>query len=210
MKVRSIISNTDAFLFLLFRERAGTVTGVSVNIACLLSVMLLPYMPKVSQTIRDQFNAPHSCINTMLQGSGNFVCVLSSSHRIGNVSMSWKETDQTLADVWTCGMSTKVTLGDTMGCSCQYSSWHVHVWTHVHSLRTMASTLFLGLSKFLSGHSSFQALLPWPVCCIRSSRLLRFLMRFQQVTPTKQCSCECVLTWQSTSFIFNVTVHHTW
>ncbi|KAF3856552.1 hypothetical protein F7725_017275, partial [Dissostichus mawsoni] len=39
------------------RQRAGTVTGVSVNIACLLSVMLLPYMPTVSQTIRDQFNA---------------------------------------------------------------------------------------------------------------------------------------------------------
>ncbi|KAM9758925.1 methionine--tRNA ligase, cytoplasmic isoform 2-T2 [Menidia menidia] len=68
------------------RQRAGTVTGVSVNIACLLSVMLLPYMPAVSQTIRDQLNAPPSCVNTMLQGSGTFVCALSAGHRIGAVS----------------------------------------------------------------------------------------------------------------------------
>ncbi|CAL1608781.1 unnamed protein product [Knipowitschia caucasica] len=68
------------------RQRAGTVTGVSVNVSCLLSVMLLPYMPTVSQTIRDQFNAPPSCIKTMLQGSGTFVCSLSAGHRIGTVS----------------------------------------------------------------------------------------------------------------------------
>nr|XP_046239190.1 methionine--tRNA ligase, cytoplasmic isoform X1 [Scatophagus argus] len=68
------------------RQRAGTVTGVSVNIACLLSVMLSPYMPTVSQTIRDQLNAPQSCIDTMLQGSGTFVCALSAGHRVGTVS----------------------------------------------------------------------------------------------------------------------------
>lgn len=68
------------------RQRAGTVTGVSVNISCLLSVMLLPYMPTVSQTIRDQLNAPLSCISTMLQGSGTFVCALCTGHRIGTVS----------------------------------------------------------------------------------------------------------------------------
>lgn len=68
------------------RQRAGTVTGVSVNIACLLSVMLFPYMPAVSQTIRDQLNAPLSCINTMLQGAGTFVCALRPGHRIGSVS----------------------------------------------------------------------------------------------------------------------------
>ncbi|XP_055016361.1 methionine--tRNA ligase, cytoplasmic isoform X2 [Boleophthalmus pectinirostris] len=68
------------------RQRAGTVTGVSVNISCLLSVMLLPYMPTVSQTIRDQLNAPPSCISSMLQGSGTFVCALNAGHRIGTVS----------------------------------------------------------------------------------------------------------------------------
>ncbi|XP_061582704.1 methionine--tRNA ligase, cytoplasmic isoform X2 [Cololabis saira] len=68
------------------RQRAGTVTGVSVNISCLLSVMLFPYMPAVSQTIRNQLNMPHSCINSMLRGTGTFVCVLSAGHRIGTVS----------------------------------------------------------------------------------------------------------------------------
>uniref|UniRef100_A0A8C6PH11 Methionine--tRNA ligase, cytoplasmic n=1 Tax=Nothobranchius furzeri TaxID=105023 RepID=A0A8C6PH11_NOTFU len=78
------------------RRRAGTVTGVSVNIACLLSVMLFPYMPLVSQTIRDQLNAPQSCIGTMLQGTGTFVCALSAGHRIGTVSPLFQklETDQ--------------------------------------------------------------------------------------------------------------------
>ncbi|XP_013859609.1 methionine--tRNA ligase, cytoplasmic isoform X2 [Austrofundulus limnaeus] len=78
------------------RRRAGTVTGVSVNISCLLSVMLLPYMPEVSQTIRDQLNAPQSCINTMLQGTGTFVCALSAGHRIGTVSPLFQklEADQ--------------------------------------------------------------------------------------------------------------------
>ncbi|XP_041835884.1 methionine--tRNA ligase, cytoplasmic isoform X2 [Melanotaenia boesemani] len=78
------------------RQRAGTVTGVSVNIACLLSVMLLPYMPAVSQTIRDQLNAPQSCIYTMLQGTGTFACALNPGHRIGNVSPLFQklEADQ--------------------------------------------------------------------------------------------------------------------
>ncbi|XP_051270251.1 methionine--tRNA ligase, cytoplasmic isoform X1 [Dicentrarchus labrax] len=78
------------------RQRAGTVTGLSVNIACLLSVMLFPYMPTVSQTIRDQLNAPQSCINAMLQGTGTFVCALSAGHRVGTVSPLFQklEVDQ--------------------------------------------------------------------------------------------------------------------
>ncbi|CAB1353236.1 unnamed protein product [Coregonus sp. 'balchen'] len=65
------------------RQRAGTVTGVSVNVACLLSVMLQPYMPTVSQTIRQQLNAPPTVTATMLQGTGNFVCSLPAGHHIG-------------------------------------------------------------------------------------------------------------------------------
>lgn len=80
------ICPTDWSAFLVYRQRAGTVTGVSVNIACLLSVMLFPYMPTVSQTIRDQLNVPQSVIGTMLQGTGTFVCALSAGHRIGTVS----------------------------------------------------------------------------------------------------------------------------
>ncbi|KAM8868759.1 methionine--tRNA ligase, cytoplasmic isoform 1-T1 [Synchiropus picturatus] len=78
------------------KQRAGTVTGVSVNVACLLSVMLMPYMPTVSQTIRDQLNAPQSCVNTVLQGTGKFVCVLGAGHPIGSVSPLFQklESDQ--------------------------------------------------------------------------------------------------------------------
>ncbi|KAM6977853.1 methionine--tRNA ligase, cytoplasmic [Aplochiton taeniatus] len=78
------------------RQRAGTVTGVSVNVACLLSVMLQPYMPTVSQTIRDQLAAPHACTATMLKGTGSFVCALPAGHRIGTVSPLFQklESDQ--------------------------------------------------------------------------------------------------------------------
>lgn len=98
--------------FLLCRKRAGTVTGVSVNIACLLSVMLFPYMPTVSQTIRDQLNAPQSIISTMLQGTGTFVRALSAGHRIGTVSVTSNatRTAHTCADT-TCMLM----LGDTIG-----------------------------------------------------------------------------------------------
>uniref|UniRef100_A0AAZ3RAM6 Methionine--tRNA ligase, cytoplasmic n=1 Tax=Oncorhynchus tshawytscha TaxID=74940 RepID=A0AAZ3RAM6_ONCTS len=68
------------------RQRSGTVTGVSVNVACLLSVMLQPYMPTVSHTIRQQLNAPPSVTGTLLQGTGNFVCSLPVGHHIGTVS----------------------------------------------------------------------------------------------------------------------------
>uniref|UniRef100_A0A8C5APP0 Methionine--tRNA ligase, cytoplasmic n=1 Tax=Gadus morhua TaxID=8049 RepID=A0A8C5APP0_GADMO len=68
------------------RQRAGTVTGVSVNIACLLSVLLQPYIPTTSRTIREQLNAPAACVSTMLHAGGSFVCSLPAGHAIGTVS----------------------------------------------------------------------------------------------------------------------------
>lgn len=78
------------------KQRAGTVTGVSVNVACLLSVMLHPYMPSVSQTIQEQLNASPTCNHAMLQGRGSFVCSLPAGHRIGAVSPLFQklESDQ--------------------------------------------------------------------------------------------------------------------
>ncbi|KAJ8358934.1 hypothetical protein SKAU_G00154590 [Synaphobranchus kaupii] len=78
------------------RQRAGTVTGVSVNVACLLSVMLQPYMPAVSATIREQLQAPPSSMDAMLQGTGSFICALPAGHRIGTVSPLFQklEADQ--------------------------------------------------------------------------------------------------------------------
>ncbi|XP_077053752.1 methionine--tRNA ligase, cytoplasmic-like isoform X2 [Siphateles boraxobius] len=68
------------------RQRAGTVTGVCVNVACLLSAVLEPYMPTVSHTIRAQLQAPPTCGSAQLQGAGSFVCTLPAGHRIGTVS----------------------------------------------------------------------------------------------------------------------------
>lgn len=162
---RFMICLTDWSPSLLFRQRAGTVTGVSVNIACLLSVMLLPYMPTVSQTIRDQLNAPQSCVNTMLQGTGTFVCSLSAGHRIGTVSMT-RESIHTFPThkpaeppvccrwviQWGCN---SLSIFQDPGGHCS------RVNTHIHTLKNNSldcvSRPQPSNSKFLSGHLSLQA-----------------------------------------------------
>ncbi|XP_036427075.1 methionine--tRNA ligase, cytoplasmic isoform X2 [Colossoma macropomum] len=80
------------------RKRAGTVTGVSVNVACLLSAMLEPYMPTVSQTIRDQLQAPAHCASAMLCADGGFFCSLSAGHRIGTVSPLFQKLESELIE----------------------------------------------------------------------------------------------------------------
>ncbi|KAM6289134.1 LOW QUALITY PROTEIN: methionine--tRNA ligase, cytoplasmic [Aegotheles albertisi] len=64
------------------RQRAGTVTGVAVNVAALLGVLLQPYMPGVSATIQGQLRIPPRCIVL----SHSFTCTLPPGHRIGTVS----------------------------------------------------------------------------------------------------------------------------
>ncbi|XP_074836358.1 methionine--tRNA ligase, cytoplasmic isoform X1 [Carettochelys insculpta] len=64
------------------RARAGTVTGVAVNIAALLSVMLQPYMPSISATIQRQLCLPQAC-NVLTDA---FLCLLPAGHQIGTVS----------------------------------------------------------------------------------------------------------------------------
>lgn len=61
------------------RARAGSVLSLAANIACLLSVMLQPYMPATSQTIQAQLNAPKTC-NVLTE---SFVCYLPPGHQIG-------------------------------------------------------------------------------------------------------------------------------
>lgn len=56
-------------------------TGVAVNMACLLSIMLQPYMPSISASIQDQLRAPPACC--VLPSA--FVCTLPPGHRIGTV-----------------------------------------------------------------------------------------------------------------------------
>lgn len=52
--------NNIVFQVMLFhiRSRAGSLIGLCVNITCLLSVMLQPYMPVVSAEIQRQIQVP--------------------------------------------------------------------------------------------------------------------------------------------------------
>ncbi|KAM6215639.1 methionine--tRNA ligase, cytoplasmic [Rhynchocyon petersi] len=75
------------------RQRAGTVTGLAVNIAALLSIMLQPYMPTVSATIQAQLQLPSPACNIL---PTDFLCTLPAGHQIGTVSPLFQklENDQ--------------------------------------------------------------------------------------------------------------------
>ncbi|KAL5011022.1 hypothetical protein ScPMuIL_013327 [Solemya velum] len=64
------------------KQRAGTVVSLAANVACLLSVLLQPFMPQTSETIQKQLNAPKDC-NVIFK---NFVCYLKPGHTIGKPS----------------------------------------------------------------------------------------------------------------------------
>lgn len=81
---------TLTYLFFL-RQRAGTVTGMAVNIAALLSVMLQPYMPTVSATIQTQLQLPLPACRILVT---NFICTLPAGHRIGTVGLNVSRAGQ--------------------------------------------------------------------------------------------------------------------
>ncbi|KAM9265164.1 methionine--tRNA ligase, cytoplasmic isoform 5-T5 [Morus bassanus] len=74
------------------RQRASTVTGVAVNMASMLAVLLQPYMPGVSLAIQEQLCIPPDCFVL----SHNFTCTLPPGHRVGTVSPLFQklENDQ--------------------------------------------------------------------------------------------------------------------
>ncbi|XP_073432923.1 methionine--tRNA ligase, cytoplasmic isoform X2 [Dendrobates tinctorius] len=74
------------------QTRAGTVTGLAVNMAALLSVMLQPYMPSISAVIQEQLLMPQEA--SVL--TRDFHCILPQGHRIGAVSPLFQklENDQ--------------------------------------------------------------------------------------------------------------------
>ena len=53
-RVRIKVVRVHCTNLFLFRARAGSVLGLAANVVCVLSVMIQPYMPKVSQQIQDQ------------------------------------------------------------------------------------------------------------------------------------------------------------
>lgn len=67
--------------FVFFRARAGTVIGVCCNIACLLAVLLKPYMPVTADTLKGQLQAPDDVWVIIPE----FTVLLPSGHRLGKV-----------------------------------------------------------------------------------------------------------------------------
>jgi len=61
------------------KKRAGSVVGLSANIACLLSVLIQPYLPNLSKTLQTQLAAPPS-VNVIPE---HFYCMLPVGHKIG-------------------------------------------------------------------------------------------------------------------------------
>ncbi|KAG8257711.1 hypothetical protein J6590_042821 [Homalodisca vitripennis] len=63
------------------KVRARTCVGVSSNIACLLTVLLKPYMPQTAEVMAAQINAPKD----MFVLSDHVYQILAPGHRIGKV-----------------------------------------------------------------------------------------------------------------------------
>jgi len=61
------------------KVRAGSVVGLCVNLSCLLSVLIQPYLPNLSKNLQTQLAAPDS-VNVIPE---HFYCMLPSGHKIG-------------------------------------------------------------------------------------------------------------------------------
>ena len=64
------------------KSRAGTVVGLSANLACLLSVLVQPYLPALSAKLQSQLAAPSS-VNVIPE---EFHMLLAPGHKIGTPS----------------------------------------------------------------------------------------------------------------------------
>uniref|UniRef100_UPI00358F6303 methionine--tRNA ligase, cytoplasmic n=1 Tax=Myxine glutinosa TaxID=7769 RepID=UPI00358F6303 len=78
------------------RMRAETVTAVAVNVACLLSVLLAPFMPETSGTIQKQLQVPSTC-NVL---TDDFVCWLPPGHAIGQVVPLFHKIESWQIEEW--------------------------------------------------------------------------------------------------------------
>lgn len=75
--------NESCLVFGCCRVRAKTCVGVSCNIACLLTVLLKPYMPQTAETMASQINAPSDSFLL----TENVYQTLPSGHQIGKVGL---------------------------------------------------------------------------------------------------------------------------
>ncbi|KAK3927898.1 Methionine--tRNA ligase, cytoplasmic [Frankliniella fusca] len=76
------------------RKRAGTNVGLAANIACLLSVLIQPYMPQISKVMQEQMNCPVS-VNLITETAN---MLLPAGHRIGKPSPLFTKIEPTMAE----------------------------------------------------------------------------------------------------------------
>jgi len=74
--------------------RAGTVIGLCANVICQLSVMLQPFMPKVSKQLQEQLNVGED-INRLVD---DFGCRLATGHKVGVPAPLFQKIEQSLVD----------------------------------------------------------------------------------------------------------------
>ncbi|KAF7280841.1 hypothetical protein GWI33_005442 [Rhynchophorus ferrugineus] len=75
--------------------RAGTVIGVSCNIACLLATLLQPYMPDTSSNLKKQLNCEDFVLNAE---NPVIVNLLPAGHQLGEPSPLFTKIEPTQAD----------------------------------------------------------------------------------------------------------------
>lgn len=82
------------------RLRGRTVIGIASNAAALISIILQPYMPHVSQTIREQICAPAD----MYVITDKLYCLLPAGHKIGKVRSQQKVIfgDNWIVNIFLC------------------------------------------------------------------------------------------------------------
>merc|ERR1740128_554297 len=66
------------------KSRAGTVVGVSINLSCLLSVLVQPYLPNLSSSLQEQLKVTSlDIVNAIPE---HFFMMLTAGHLIGEPS----------------------------------------------------------------------------------------------------------------------------
>merc|ERR1712130_680041 len=77
------------------KARAGTVVGLSVNMAALLSVLIQPYMPNMAANLEGQLAVPKGCLSRL---PTSLHCILPAGHTIGTPSPLVEEIKPALVE----------------------------------------------------------------------------------------------------------------
>ncbi|KAB0804650.1 hypothetical protein PPYR_01620 [Photinus pyralis] len=79
------------------KARTKTVIGLCCNLTCLLAVLLSPYMPNTSRTIRKQLNAPDT-VCVLDPDNPEITNLLKAGHQLGKPSPLFDKIDQAKVD----------------------------------------------------------------------------------------------------------------